>query len=190
MRRVETRFEMLGEYWDWSVREPGFPFGGNKLMDTRYLRPTEGPFYHGTAQKIAIGSVIEPTRHNPNAQYLYPSNAWDSWSEPRDMPLDENLQPARDFDTYAFAAKNIDVARRYARQKQARSGKRVGDKWVYSAGYIYEVEPLKFDYHYDPEDSYFPQDRGDRGGAESFRSPSGWRVIKLVETIPPVEEEL
>lgn len=188
-RKVETRFEMLGEYWDWSVSEPvgpyadNYPSGGNKLLDTRYQRPLEGPFYHGTSEKMQPGTIIYPTDFSPNTLYTYPSGRWDSWGLDR---ADGNK------DLYAFATKNIDVARSYAKRSQRKS------KDHNRRGYIYEVEWVLPDYYYDPEDSWSPFDRADRvrtdretyqPGRESFRSPTGWRILRLVEEMPSFKEQ-
>lgn len=202
-KRIETRRQMLSEYWDWSINEPGFPEGGNKLLDTRYLRPLEGPFYHGTSAKLEPGEIVKPSQ---SYDLWYPQTRWNNWgglSENRERaerneegyrkqkyaPSPEQTKSIYEKDfpkqEYAFATKNMDVAKYFA-QEQANPGE---------DAYIYEVEPIIPDHHYDPLDSFYPQDRENRERGDypgwgandeanmSFRSPTGWRVIRLVDVV-------
>lgn len=151
-KRIETRFEMLAD-------QP------NRLWDTRYMRPYDVPFYHGTSSIFLPGETIDADydaiRDERSNHPLY-------WGE------NTGTQGG-----YAFATTNIDTAKDYARDKADYGG---------GIGFIYEVEPLNWDYHYDPWDSWLDKDRGDQGGSESFRSPSGWKVIRLIEVVPGNEK--
>lgn len=167
-----TQLTGLGESWDQPV---------NRLYDQKWVRPTEGPFYHGTRQELKPGDVINAQRADDpvfdKSPYRYPLGDEQQWGK---------VDPSSDKVGYAFATRNIDTARTYAQSTTPRTG--IPDSGG-SVGYVYEVEPLEFDYSYDPEDSMLPADRGDRGGKEAFRSPSGWRVVRLVEELPSLKEQ-
>ena len=168
-RRVETRIEILGEAL---TRGPDGPF--NRLMDDRMQIPTEGPFYHGTNAILRPGEVITP-QQSAYRDYSYPSSNPTTWGEPR---------PGTN---YSFATRNIEVARNYSNWKDRHND-----------GYVYEVEPIKLDLEHDPEDfrSVHPNHptkpdpfiwSGEwkyTGPSETFRSPTGWQVVRLVETVP------
>lgn len=163
---------MLGEYWDRSVSEPGFEQGGNKLLDTRYQR-SEGPFYHGTAAALQVGEVIQPQQATNWQVGSWPSTNPRSWGE------------FGDNGSYAFATGDVNAAQWYAAYDMRRQG---GN----TPGYVYQVEPVQPDHHYDPDTSGYPENRGERGGTEGFRSASGWRVVGLVQEIPantPLNED-
>lgn len=155
MRKVQTRFEMLSEYWDWDLVHQDRPEGGNKMLDmvnTFPLSP-QGPFYHGTAAQLQPGDVIEPrVKHRSNPQ--------PDWSK-------EEL---------AFAATGYNQAANYAASRGRDAG---------GTGYIYEVEPLNDDIRPDQiagqpllRQQFDPDQHG-----EAYVSPSGWRVVRLVDTI-------
>jgi hypothetical protein len=73
---------------------------------------------------------------------------------------------------YAFATTDYATAQRYARKPHAGLGQNYGND-----GYVYEIEPLQEDVVPDPLGNSF-------GNTEDYVSPSGWRVIRLLETIP------
>jgi hypothetical protein len=126
-------------------------------------------FYHGTPEELNPGDIVKPI--NPPMEY---TPMWDQ-------------KPGN----YAFATTDYNAARHYALYE--KSGK------MRDVGYIYKVSPVGQDWargggpaHQNtPNASLKAMDtKGEIWKQQSpeYISPSGWRVIKLVETVRKPEQ--
>jgi len=154
MKRIETRLQMLADRPEWLRSKGPFPIKA---------------FYHGTAAELEPGEIITPL-NEPSAYEPY----WET---------DPGME---DPQGYGFATSDIDIARIYAEHHAMNNTWERGARY----GYIYEVEPVNPDWAAGygttkEEDSAHGHHRKDvyHEFAGEYISQSGWRVIRLVETV-------
>lgn len=92
--------------------------------------------------------------------------------EPRREWYNDSFVGDKSTNMYAFATTFYDDARAYSRQPLSSN----------KPGYVYEVEPIQLDVYMDEDFSRVPS-KGETPG-EVYISPSGWRVKRLLETVP------
>lgn len=100
--------------------------------------------------------------------------------EPRVEHYNLSYQGDESLGQYAFATRDLRTAESYARLPHFGLGQ---DRSM--PGYVYEVEPLNVDAEMDPLDWHYSWPPT----GQDYRSPSGWRVIRLVEEIPGLPKD-